>query len=167
MCETPWTPCGMRCSRTVESQRKTCIAKHSGKCHFKLFLPALNLCSCSFRRFLTPEGFLITPCDLGGVLFTIYTHLSFLCFLLFDAIFLPDFFPVPFDQKRSPPATAKPLLCLSFCFSPGQLALTDWGQSKRWRCFNFIDLLQRCKSPKLSPNVTRSLPQRRVRVGFK
>lgn len=140
----------MRRSRTVASQRKTCIAKRSGKCQFKLFLPPLPHCSVSSSWILFPKGFLIFPFNLR-VFFTIYVHGGFLCSLPLDASFFPDnaSFLSPIIKKRSPLATVEPSLslCLSFSLSPGQLTLTDWGQSKHWgAAFNFIDPLQRCKS---------------------
>lgn len=143
----------MRRSLTVASQRKTCIAKRSGKCQFKLFLPPLPHCSVFSSWLLFPKGFLIIPFNLR-VFFTIYVHGGFLCSLPLDASFFPESasFLSPIIKKRSPLAIVEPSLslslCLSFSLSPGQLALTDWGQSKHWGegAFNFIDPLQRCKS---------------------
>lgn len=64
---TRWTLCGTRHSPTVESQRKTCTAKHSGKCllqrlpcYFCLlhFLPLCSILS-SRRPTLADKRFLI------------------------------------------------------------------------------------------------------------
>lgn len=78
---TPWTLCGMRRSLTVESRRKTCTAKHSGKCfggYFLLFVSFLSL-SCPADRRLTPacSGFLL-----------ISLHLRVFCALF--AAFIPS-----------------------------------------------------------------------------
>lgn len=93
----------MRRSRIVESQRKTCIAKHSGKCHLKLFLPALPPRSCSYSWLLTPEGFLIIPFNL--VLSSLFIHIyASSVLLLLDTTFLPHItsFLSPFIKQELP-----------------------------------------------------------------
>lgn len=153
----------MRRSRTVASQRKTCIAKRSGKCHFKLFLSPLPHCSVFSSWLLFPKGFLIIPFNLR-VFFTIYVHGGFLCSLPLDASFFPDSAPFlsPIIKKDLPLPLS---LCLSFSLSPGQLTLTDWGQSKHWG--GLLISLTPSRGVMVSLDVTRTLPQRDVRVGFK
>lgn len=157
----------MRRSHTAASQRKTCIAKRSGKCQFKLFLPPLPPCSVFSSCLLFPKGFPIIPFSLR-VFFTIYVHVGFLCSLALDACFFPDIasFLSPIIKKNLPLLQLNlPFLFLSFSLHPDQLTLTDWGQSKHWGgAFNFIDP---SRGAKVSLDVTRTLPQRDVRVGFK
>lgn len=96
---TRWTPRGTRRSPTVESQRKTCTAKHSGKC--LLFLspsaPASLFCLGHQKAY---KGFLIVY--LHHSLCTVYRPLSFLCFTLIlsplilwsPSVTSPSFLPV-------------------------------------------------------------------------
>lgn len=57
---TPWTLCGMRRSLTVESRRKTCIAKHSGKCLEAISCSLSPSCLCLVRQ---TEGWLLLAED--------------------------------------------------------------------------------------------------------
>lgn len=98
---TRWTQCGTRRSSTVESQRRTCTAKHSGKCLLQpLAFSLCYFCPFHFRPLFsglpiakpTPayKGFLIICHNLRIFCFF---HLGllplFLCFTAFPfAIYL-------------------------------------------------------------------------------
>lgn len=140
----------MRRSRTVASQRKTCIAKRSGKCQFKSFLPPLPHCAVFSGWLLLPKRFLIIPFNLR-VFFTIYVHGGFLCSLPLDASFFPDSasFLSPIIKKKDLPLLQLNLpflLVFLFLFPLVNLHWQIEVSLNTGGAFNFIDPLQRCKS---------------------
>lgn len=70
---TPWTLCGMRRSLTVESRRRTCTAKHSGKCLEAISCSLSPSCLCLVRQ---TEGWLLdffSSLSISGFLCTVYS----------------------------------------------------------------------------------------------
>lgn len=162
---TRWTPCGTRRSPTVESQRKTCIAKHSGKSplqrlSFLLFLsPSLpaSLLSPIRKLTLAYKGFLIIHLKSQSLLLSVYKPLSFIYFGVFGLCW--SFDPPPSPHLRSSPSShlscplgsektssplrsfqnqASPFVFLPLClaaFLSVQVAVTDWGQTEHRGAF--------------------------------
>lgn len=180
---TRWTLCGTRRSPTVESQRKTCTAKHSGKhlqwrlsCYFCLihFLSSCSVLS-GRRQTLAFKGFLIislnhrvfcslfkglylfsvSPCSLSLWIST--DPLIHLCHLTFLCV-------LTWIRKDLPSLLAIPRFVFPSVFLPFPLFKLQWQIEVRLNtagCFNFIDPPSRGdESCELFLPVNKTLPQR-------
>lgn len=147
---TPWTLCGMRRSLTVESRRRTCTAKHSGKCLEAISCSLSPSCLCLVRQ---TEGWLLLAEDffsslsISGFLCTVFqplSHLS-LSFTVFPPLSVIPYLTL--SSHHACPENGRALkfkpslpLCLRFHTLPFPPLL--WQIEVRLNtpgCFNFID----------------------------
>lgn len=134
---TRWTPCGTKPSPTVESQRKTCTARHSGKYlgfFFFTFIHPSLFCPAGQVFYKT---FLISPINHRSLHPLISTFSFCLCSSFHRARRSRPPHPLihPVYQKPSKIMPSKPAtifhfpsLCLLRCF-PGRVTVTYWGHS--------------------------------------
>lgn len=136
---TRWTPCGTKPSPTVESQRKTCTARHSGKCLGFFFFTSIHPSLFCPAGQVFYKTFLISPINHRSLHPLISTFSFCLCSSLSSGTQVrpppsshSSCLPTRKPSKIMPskPATIFhfPSLCLLRCFS-GRVTVTYWGHS--------------------------------------
>lgn len=142
---TRWTPCGTKPSPTVESQRKTCTARHSGKCLGFFFFTSIHPSLFCPAGQVFYKTFLISPINHRSLHPLISTFLFCLCSSFHRArrsvLPRPLIHPVYLPENRQRSCLLNllqsfiSLLSVCFAASPAELQWHIEGTQETSGCF--------------------------------